>query len=141
MDQSNSTFSLTCRFILRLEVKRAHLKIESFDLKGTPTSRFGFLPIQIFIQRFRQIRSDGNLWDWGPSLLFQIQRQHKLVHKLAGLLSTYVMNGIDLNIFECNGPDLTDYDLYMCEARAYRNIDKLLRVVWCRIILITLQFT
>ena len=51
------------------------------------------------------------------------------------------MNGIDLNIFECNGPDLTDYDLYMCEARASRNIDKLLRVVWCRIILITLQFT
>ena len=57
--------SLTCRFILRLEVKRAHLKIESFDLKGTPTSRFGFSPIQIFIQRVRQIRSDGNIWDIG----------------------------------------------------------------------------
>ena len=107
--------ALTCRFILRLEVKRAHLKIESFDLKRTLTSRFGFLPIQIFIQRVRQIGSDGNLWDWGMGTIFtQIQRQHKLVHKLVDLLSTYVMNGIDLNIFECNGPDLTEYDLNMC---------------------------
>ena len=111
--------ALTCRFIFRLEVKRAHLKIESFDLKRTLTSRFGFLPIQIFIQRVRQIGSDGNLWDWGMGTIFtQIQRQHKLVHKLVGLLSTYVMNGIDLNIFECNGPDLTEYDLNMCDARA-----------------------
>ena len=52
------------------------------------------------------------------TIFTQIQRQHKLVHKLVGLLSTNVMNGIDLNIFECNGPDLTEYDLNMCDARA-----------------------
>ena len=65
--------ALTCRFILRLEVKRAHLKIEKRRLEtNSHLTLWLFAYSNFHTESDRQIGSDGNLRDWGMGTIFTL---------------------------------------------------------------------